>query len=77
MLNPPKVPLAAKAPYGIVAAAAVGLLPGWARRELRIPPLPLVDRLAVQPAARFLVGTLGWATGGSPFRQAAEERVAS
>lgn len=35
-----------------------------------VPP-----RLAVVPAARLLVGTLGWATGGSPFREAALERV--
>ena len=77
LLSPPKLPLAARAPYTMVAAAAIGLLPTWARVELRVPPLPLVDRLAVVPAARLLVGTLGWATGGSPFRDAAIERVAA
>ena len=46
-------------------------------RGRRVPPLPLVDRLAVVPAARLLVGTLGWATGGSPFRDAALLRVAA
>jgi len=71
LLSPPKLPLAARGPYTMVAAAAIGLLPTWARVELRVPPLPLVDRLAVVPAARLLVGTLGWATGGSPFRDAA------
>jgi chromate transporter len=60
-----------------VAAAAIGLLPTRARLELRVPPLPLVDRLAVVPAAKLLVGTLGWATGASPFRDAALERVAA
>ena len=75
LLNPPKLPLAARGPYTVVAAASMGLLPTWARLELRIPPLPLVDRLAVVPAAKLLVGTLGWATGGSPFRDAALERV--
>ncbi len=75
LISPPKLPLAARGPYTMVAAAAIGLLPTWARVELRVPPLPLVDRLAVIPAAKLLVGTLGWATGGSPFREAARERV--
>ena len=75
LLSPPKLPLAARAPYTVVAAASIGLLPRWARMELRLPPLPLVDRLAVIPAAKLLVGTLGWATGASPFKHAALERV--
>ena len=75
LMSPPKLPLAARAPYTVVAAAAIGLLPTWARLELRLPPLPLVDRLAVVPAAKLLVGTLGWATGASPFKEAALERV--
>jgi uncharacterized protein (DUF2236 family) len=77
ILNPPGLPLAARPPYAIVAAAAVGLLPGWARLRLRVPPLPLVDRLAVTPAGRLLVGSLAWATGGSPFLDAARNRVAA
>jgi uncharacterized protein (DUF2236 family) len=75
LVNPPGLPLAARAPYAVVAAAAVGLLPTWARVELRLPPLPLVDRLAVAPAARLLVGTLGWAMGPSPLVEAARRRV--
>jgi len=75
LLSPPNLPLAARGPYTMVAAAAIGLLPTWARIELRVPPLPLVDRLAVVPAAKLLVGTLGWATGASPFRAAAITRV--
>ena len=77
LLSPPKLPRAARAPYTVVAAASIGLLPTWARVELRLPPVPLVDRLAVGPAARLLVNTLGWATGGSPFRDAALDRVAA
>lgn len=77
VLNPPKLPLAARGPYTVVAAAAVGLLPAWARRDLGLPPLVLVDRLAVAPAARLLVGTLGWAVGGSPFRETARSRAAA
>jgi uncharacterized protein (DUF2236 family) len=55
-LAPPILPI-----YGILASAAVGLLPGWARRELRIPRLPVTERFAVRPAAKVLTQTLGWA----------------
>jgi uncharacterized protein (DUF2236 family) len=47
--------------YGVLASAAVGLLPPWARRELRIPRLPVTERFAVRPAAKILTQTLGWA----------------
>lgn len=51
-----------KAIYGVIAAAAVGLLPGWARAELRIPSPPLVDRMVVGPIARTLCVGVRWAT---------------
>jgi len=38
LLNPP-LPLVARPPYGVLAAAAVSLLPGWARRPLHLPRL--------------------------------------
>jgi uncharacterized protein (DUF2236 family) len=47
--------------YGVLASAAVGLLPPWARRELRIPRLPVTERFAVRPAAKLVTQTLGWA----------------
>ena len=47
--------------YGVLASAAVGLLPSWARRELRLPRLPVTERFAVRPAAKVLTQTLGWA----------------
>ena len=47
--------------YGVLASAAVGLMPSWARRELRIARLPLTERFAVRPAAKILTQTLGWA----------------
>lgn len=57
----PPVPLVARGPYGVIAAASVGLLPAWARRQLWLPSPPLVDPLVVQPAARLLLTGLGWA----------------
>jgi uncharacterized protein (DUF2236 family) len=60
----PPLPLPARPAYAIIAPAAVGLLPGWAQRELWLPLLPGVDPVVVRPAARFLLRTLAWAVTG-------------
>lgn len=62
----PPVPLVARGPYGVVAAAAVGLLPAWARRQLWLPSPPLSDPLVVQPTAKVLLASLGWALRAEP-----------
>lgn len=59
LLNPP-VNLVTRPAYGLITAAAIGLLPPWARRQLLLPPVPLLDPLAVQPAAKVLMATIGW-----------------
>ncbi len=48
----------ARLPYAVVAAAAVELLPWWARLKLRLPVLPLAGPLLVRPAALGLLTTL-------------------
>ncbi len=65
LLNPP-LPLHTRPAYGLLAAAAVGLLPGWARRELRLPLPPLVDPLAVRPATWAMFRTLDWVMAAYP-----------
>lgn len=69
------LPMAVRGPYGVLYGAAAGLLPKWARRMLRIPRLPIAERLAVQPVASALTTTLSWALGPSPSRTAAEKRA--
>ncbi len=53
-----------RAVYSLVVAAAVGVLPGWARRELGLSiagPFDLVvDTAAVTPLARGLATALRW-----------------
>jgi uncharacterized protein (DUF2236 family) len=55
---------AERAVYSLVLAAAVGVLPPWARRELRLSlagPLDLlVDTTAVTPLARGLASAVRW-----------------
>lgn len=65
LLAPP-LPLAARPAYGVVAAAAVALLPRYARRELWLPVPPLVEPVAVRPAAAAVLGVIGWALGPPP-----------
>ncbi len=61
MLLQPPLPFAARAGYGFIAAAAVGLMPPWTRWPLRLPYLPLAEAVAVKPAGRLLTGTIRWA----------------
>lgn len=65
LLTPP-LPLAARPPYAVLAAAAVALLPRWARRPLRLPYLPLVERTGVTIAGHGLVRTIRWAMTPAP-----------
>jgi uncharacterized protein (DUF2236 family) len=48
------------ATYGLLVSAAQGVLPGWARRQLRLPSLPAGDLLAVRPSARLLGTAFRW-----------------
>ena len=48
----------ARVPYAVAAAAAVELLPRWARRKLGLPVLPLTGPLLVRPATLALLTTL-------------------
>lgn len=50
-----------RAPYLLLAAAAVGSLPAWVRLSLRLPILPVTDRFAIRPAVTALNRTIGWA----------------
>lgn len=57
--------------YGVVFAAAASMLPGFVRRGLRLPLLPLTEPLAIRPAATVLLRTVGWALGEHPAQLAA------
>ena len=60
LLSPP-LPMLARAPYGVLGAAAVSLLPGWARWPLRLPYLPVTEAVAVRAAGEVLTRTIRWA----------------
>jgi uncharacterized protein (DUF2236 family) len=60
----PPLPLAARPPYAVLVAAAVGLLPVWSRRHLRLPWLPVTERTVVRALGAGAVGAIRWATAG-------------
>lgn len=60
LLNPP-IPYVARPAYSVLGAAAVGLLPVWARLPLRLPYLPLTEAVAVRAAGQVLTRTIRWA----------------
>jgi uncharacterized protein (DUF2236 family) len=65
LLKPP-LPVIARAPYGVLAAAAASLLPGWARRPLYLPQLPLTETALVRPAAQAVIYGIRWALTPPP-----------
>jgi uncharacterized protein (DUF2236 family) len=50
--------------YATIVAAGVGVLPGWARRDLEIPALPLVDTFVVRPAVTVAATALRFVLPG-------------
>ncbi|MFJ5546152.1 oxygenase MpaB family protein [Streptomyces sp. NPDC093225] len=65
LLHPP-LPWPARPPYALLAAAAVALLPPWARAPLGLPLLPRTERWCVRPAGAAVTGTIRWAMHPPP-----------
>lgn len=60
LLRPP-LPLLARAPYSALSAAAVAMLPRWARRKLLLPYLPLTEATVVRGAGEVVTRGIRWA----------------
>lgn len=61
LLVHPPLPLAAKPGYAALAAGAVAMLPRWARQPLRLPWLPVTERLVGRPLGGVATSTVRWA----------------
>jgi uncharacterized protein (DUF2236 family) len=60
LLKPP-LPLAVRPAYGVLTAAAVGLMPAWTRVPLRLPYLPISERTVVRVLGGAATSTIRWA----------------
>ena len=65
LIQPPFAGLA-RAGYHMLAAGAVSTLPAWARVELRLPTLPVTERVVMRPLARSAMQVLRWALEPPP-----------
>ena len=61
MLLQPPLPVVARGPYLALGAAAVAMLPQWARWPLRLPWLPVTEATVVRGAGEVLTRTIRWA----------------
>ncbi|MBC7630693.1 oxygenase MpaB family protein [Aeromicrobium sp.] len=62
LVHPP-VPLALRAPYGLLSAAGIAMMPRWTRWPLRLPYLPLTEATAVRTSGVAITGAIRWAIG--------------
>ncbi len=60
LLRPP-FPLASRPGYAALAAGAVAMLPWWARLPLRLPWLPVTERLVNHPVGGAATSVVRWA----------------
>jgi uncharacterized protein (DUF2236 family) len=63
LLNPP-VPWALRPAYAVLSAAAVELMPRWARSALRLPYLPVVEPTVVRAAGQALTAGIRYVLTG-------------
>ncbi|MFG2869173.1 oxygenase MpaB family protein [Streptomyces sp. NPDC048338] len=65
LLRPP-IPWQARAPYALLAAGAVALLPPWAYGPLGLPALPGPVRAGARAGGRLATGAIRWAMAPPP-----------
>ncbi|MBN9107836.1 MAG: DUF2236 domain-containing protein [Pseudonocardia sp.] len=66
LLREPPLPGPARVPYALLGAAAVGLLPSWARAPLALPDRPRLDRTVVRLGGRAVTSGIRWAMASGP-----------
>ena len=69
LLIEPPLPLPARPAYLALAAAAVALLPAWTRWPLRLPFLPVSEKLVVGPAGTAVTELIRWSMQPRPIQQ--------
>jgi uncharacterized protein (DUF2236 family) len=66
MLLQPPLPPVVRPAYSLLGAAAVGLLPRWARWPLRLPYLPLAEGTVIRVAGDTVTRAIRWAMAPGP-----------
>ncbi|WP_329624911.1 DUF2236 domain-containing protein [Streptomyces sp. NBC_01255] len=66
LLSHPPLPAATRIPYAFLAAAAVELLPAWARVSLDVPYATRILLPVARPCGRAVIAAIRWATPPVP-----------
>jgi uncharacterized protein (DUF2236 family) len=66
LLIDPPLPPVARAAYSLLVAATVSTLPRWSRPHLRLPYLPVAERVALQPLGDLITRAVRWAMPQRP-----------
>jgi uncharacterized protein (DUF2236 family) len=74
LLVRPPLPLVARPAYGVLVAAAVGLMPAWTRVPLRLPWLPVTERTVVRALGTAATGTIRWAMTPRPATERPDDQ---
>lgn len=61
LLFRPPLALPARAPYAVLMAAGIALMPRWTRLPLRLPWLPVSERTVIRALGVLATGTIRWA----------------
>ena len=76
LLTPP-LPITTRIPYSLISAAAIAILPAWARTDLRLPYLPVTERALLRPIGQAITSTIRWATAiDQPFTESIDASTA-
>ncbi|MEO5852116.1 MAG: oxygenase MpaB family protein [Nocardioides sp.] len=62
----PALPIPARPAYGVLVAAAVGMMPAWTRRPLRLPWLPVSGPVVTRTLGTLATATIRWALTPPP-----------
>jgi uncharacterized protein (DUF2236 family) len=62
----PPLPLPVRPAYGVLVAAAIGLMPAWTRRPLRLPWLPVSGPVVTRALGTMATATIRWALTPPP-----------
>ncbi|GGY76980.1 oxygenase MpaB family protein [Streptomyces omiyaensis] len=68
LLAAPPLPWPARLPYALLAAAAVDLLPPWARRLVVLPAHVRLLLPVARPGGRLVIAAIRWVTPPPPVR---------
>lgn len=66
LLVHPPLPVLVRPAYSTLAAAAVAMLPWWARRQLALPYLPFAEATVVRAGGELATRTIRWALAVPP-----------